>query len=79
MRIGVLGIGRTLAGERDTLTVANTVSLAEQIQRAHPDALVVKTLNTMSCDVMVEPDRVAGDHVAFLCGTTRTPSALPRI
>lgn len=30
------------------LTVANTDSLAEQIQRAYPDARVVKTLNTMN-------------------------------
>jgi 8-hydroxy-5-deazaflavin:NADPH oxidoreductase len=32
---------------RLTLTVCNTDSLGEQIQRAFPDARVVKTLNTM--------------------------------
>ncbi len=31
-----------------TLTVCNTDSLGEQIQRAFPDARVVKTLNTMN-------------------------------
>lgn len=51
-----------------TLTVANTDSLAECIQRAHPEAHVVKALNTMNCQIMVNPDLVEGDHVAFLCG-----------
>jgi 8-hydroxy-5-deazaflavin:NADPH oxidoreductase len=49
-----------------TLTVANTDSLAEQIQREYPSALVVKTLNTMNCSVMVHPEAVPGDHVVFL-------------
>ena len=34
---------------------ANTDSLAEQIQRAYPEAKVVKTLNTMNVAVMAEP------------------------
>jgi predicted dinucleotide-binding enzyme len=44
------------------LFVANTDSLGEQIQRAFPDARVVKTLNTVFVDVMVEPARVPGRH-----------------
>ena len=51
-----------------TLTVANTDSLGEQIQRAFPDARVVKALNTMNCQVMAHPGRVPGDHVVFTCG-----------
>jgi predicted dinucleotide-binding enzyme len=43
-------------------------SLAEQIQRAVPDAHVVKSLNTVNNDVMVDPARVPGDHVIFLSG-----------
>jgi predicted dinucleotide-binding enzyme len=43
-----------------TLTVKDTDSVAEQIQRAFPDALVAKTLNTVNCQVMVDPGR-AGD------------------
>ena len=43
-------------------------SLAEQIQRAVPDAHVVKSLNTVNNDVMVEPALVPGDHVIFLSG-----------
>jgi hypothetical protein len=51
-----------------SLLVANTDSLAEQIQRAHPAARVVKSLNTMNCRVMVNPAGVPGDHVVFVCG-----------
>jgi 8-hydroxy-5-deazaflavin:NADPH oxidoreductase len=45
------------------LSVCNTDSLGEQIQRAFPDARVVKALNTMNASVMTEP---LGD--VFLCG-----------
>ena len=50
------------------LSVVNTDSLGEQIQRAFPDARVVKTLNTMNAYVMVEPSRVPGRHSVFLAG-----------
>ena len=49
-------------------SVANTDSLAEQIQRAFPGARVVKTLNTMNAYVMIEPSRVPGRHSVFLAG-----------
>lgn len=51
-----------------TLTVCNSDSLGEQIQRANPEARVVKALNTMNCDVMVEPGTVPGTHHTFICG-----------
>jgi predicted dinucleotide-binding enzyme len=51
-----------------TLFVANDDSLGERIQRALPGARVVKALNTMNADVMVNPSLVPGDHVAFVCG-----------
>ena len=52
-----------------TLTVANTDSLAEQIQRAFPDLKVVKALNTLSNPLMVNPALVAnGDHTLPVCG-----------
>ena len=38
-----------------TLSVCNTDSLGERIQRAFPRMRVVKTLNTMNCSVMVNP------------------------
>ena len=52
-----------------SLSVSNTDSLAEQIQRAHPDARVVKALNTMNAGLMVHPETLAGaDHTVFVCG-----------
>ncbi len=56
------------AGFPPTLTVANTDSLAEQIQAAYPAVRVVKCLNTVNCLVMVEPSRVPGDHQIFVAG-----------
>jgi hypothetical protein len=51
-----------------SLFVSNTDSLGEQIQRRFPQARVVKALNTMNCEVMVDPDKVPGEHDVFLCG-----------
>jgi predicted dinucleotide-binding enzyme len=48
--------------------VPSTDSLAEQIQRAHPEARVVKTLNTVTASVMVDPSRVPGEHNVFVSG-----------
>ena len=56
------------AGFPPSLFVCNTDSLGEQIQRAFPDALVVKTLNTVNCTIMVDPASVPGDHDAFVSG-----------
>ena len=53
---------------RLTLTVCNTDSLGEQIQRAFPDARVVKTLNTIGNQVMIHPERVPGAHSVFVSG-----------
>ncbi|MFI6316448.1 NADPH-dependent F420 reductase [Nonomuraea sp. NPDC050556] len=43
-------------------------SLAEQLQKAFPEARVVKTLNTMTNTVMVEPSLIPGHHNVFLSG-----------
>jgi 8-hydroxy-5-deazaflavin:NADPH oxidoreductase len=52
-----------------TLSVKDTDSLAEQIQRAFPEVRVVKTRNTMTAAVMVDPGRVGGgDHSVFVSG-----------
>ena len=50
------------------LTVSNTDSLAEQIQRALPGTFVVKSLNTVNAAVMIEPSRVPGPHTVFVSG-----------
>jgi len=51
-----------------TLSVCNTDSLGERIQAAFPGLRVVKSLNTMNCEVMVDPARVPGDHDVFVSG-----------
>src|SRR5262249_54919898 len=50
-------------------------SLGESIQRAFPDARVVKTLNTVNANVMGHPDRVGGDSDLFLCGNDASAKA----
>ena len=43
--------------------------LAERIQAAFPKLRVVKSLNTINCNVMVDPKAVAGgDHTVFVSG-----------
>jgi predicted dinucleotide-binding enzyme len=56
------------AGFPPTLTVKDTDSLAEQIQRAHPRARVVKSLNTVNGAVMVDPGRLAEPTTVFVAG-----------
>jgi predicted dinucleotide-binding enzyme len=64
------------AGFPPTLSVCNTDSLAEQIQRAHPQARVVKTLNTVNAHVMVDPRRIGdGDHDVFVSGDDQAAKA----
>jgi len=55
-------------GAPPTLFVTNDDSLGERLQRAFPELLLVKTLNTVNCSVMVDPGRVPGEHTMFLCG-----------
>lgn len=51
-----------------SLTVCNTDSLGEQIQRTFPDARVVKTLNTVNTSVMVEPNKLSERTDIFVSG-----------
>ncbi len=51
-----------------SLSVSNTDSLAEQIQRAFPALKVVKSLNTVAAHVMVNPSVIPGDHTVFVAG-----------
>jgi predicted dinucleotide-binding enzyme len=56
-------------GMPPSLYVSNTDSLGEQIQRAHPDAFVVKALNTMNAYLMADPKQLAGgDFTTFVSG-----------
>ena len=51
-----------------TLTISNNDSLGEQIQRTFPELRVVKTLNTMYCDVMVDPRKLSEKTDVFVSG-----------
>ena len=63
-------------GRPPTLTVCNTDSVGEQIQRAFPDAKVVKTLNTTNVNIMVDPGQVAGgNHDLFVSGNDAAAKA----
>ncbi len=67
-------------GRPPSLFVSNTDSLGEQIQRRFPQARVVKALNTMNCEVMVDPARVPGEHDVFLCGEDeRAKQQVPKL
>ncbi len=59
-----------------TLAICNDDSLGEQIQREYPAAHVVKSLNTVNCDVMVHPDRVSGVHSMFVAGNDEPAKAV---
>ncbi len=56
------------SGGMSVLSVCNTDSLGEQIQRAFPEDRVVKTLNTVNSQVMVNPGLIPGDHDIFVSG-----------
>jgi 8-hydroxy-5-deazaflavin:NADPH oxidoreductase len=62
-------------GTPPTLSICNTDSLGKQIQRTFPEAKVVKTLNTVNCEVMVNPALVPGDHDIFVCGNEANAKA----
>jgi len=56
-------------GMPPTLSVSNTDSLGEQIQRRFPEVKVVKTLHTMNAYLMVNPAQLAAaDHTVFVSG-----------
>jgi hypothetical protein len=56
------------AGFPPTLFVKDTDSLGEQIQRAFPGARVVKTLNTLTAELMVRPDGLPEASTVFVSG-----------
>jgi len=58
-----------------TLFVKDTDSLGEQVQRAFPDALVVKTLNTLNADLMVDPASLGEPSSVFVSGNDETAKA----
>ncbi|WP_224373148.1 NADPH-dependent F420 reductase [Hyalangium versicolor] len=56
-------------GMPPTLFAGNTDSLGELAQAALPETKVVKTLNTVTVSIMVDPGKIGGgDHQLFICG-----------
>jgi len=55
-------------GMPPTLSICNTDSVAELLQRTFPEVYIVKTLNTITCNLMVNPSLVPGDHDVFVSG-----------
>lgn len=49
-------------------SLVNTHSLGEAIQHALPDTRVVKTLNMVNCEVMVDASKCGGDATMLLAG-----------
>lgn len=63
-------------GMPPTLSVSNTDSLGEQIQRVYPGVKVVKTLNKMTASLMVNPKQIAdGNHSVFVSGNDAAAKA----
>ena len=58
-----------------TLLVSNTDSLAEQLQRAHPKAKIVKALNTTNVAVMVNPQQLNQPTDIFVSGNDAAAKA----
>lgn len=56
-------------GMPPSLSIVNTDSLGEQIQKALPETKVVKAFNTTNAALQVEPKQLAdADHHLFVCG-----------
>jgi predicted dinucleotide-binding enzyme len=55
-------------GMPPTLSIANDDSVGERVQSALPHSRVVKTLNTVTAALMVNPGALAGEHSMFMAG-----------
>ncbi len=64
------------SGFPPSLSICNTDSLAEQLQRRFPAAKVVKTLNTVNNMLMVDPARLPESHNVFVAGDDTDAKAL---
>jgi hypothetical protein len=62
-------------GRPPILSVCNTTSVGEQLQAAFPDARIVKTLNTVNNQVMIDPGRLPARHNLFICGNDAAAKA----
>ena len=58
-----------------TLFVKDSDSLGEQIQRAFPETRVVKTLNTLNANLMVNPKELGAESSVFVSGDDEAAKA----
>jgi 8-hydroxy-5-deazaflavin:NADPH oxidoreductase len=65
-------------GMPPTLTICNTDSLGEQIQKAFPNTKVVKSLNTLNAYIMVNPSLLPEPTNLFLSGNHEDAKATVR-
>ena len=56
------------AGFPPSLSVKDTDSLGEQVQRAYPEVRVVKALNTLNANLMVDPKSLGASSTVFVSG-----------
>ncbi len=62
-------------GMPPSLTICNTDSLGEVIQRQFADVKVVKALNTLNCQLMVSPGLLKDAGNIFICGNDTAAKA----
>jgi predicted dinucleotide-binding enzyme len=55
-------------GMPPSLSICNTNSLGEEVQKALPSAKVVKALNIVNCDIMVDPGKAGEQPTMMTCG-----------
>lgn len=58
-----------------SLSICNTDSLGETIQRQFTDVKVVKTFNTLNCQLMVNPGALQNPGNIFICGNDAAAKA----
>jgi hypothetical protein len=51
-----------------SLSICNTNSLGEEVQKALPSAKIVKTLNIVNCEIMVDPGKAGEQPTMLICG-----------
>ncbi len=62
-------------GMPPTLSIVNTDSLGERIQKAFPRARVVKALNTLTASLMVKPGALPEETNLLICGNDKSAKA----
>ncbi len=63
-------------GMPPSMFICNTNSLAEEVQKTIPDAHLVKTLNIVNCEVMVDATKCGGDATMFVSGNNADAKAV---